>query len=424
VNPLPTVSVNNPVVCKDNTTTLTATPSVGPSPYSYIWNTNPTQTTQSITVSTAGTYSVTVTDGNGCVAIGTGIVTTYDCKVFCTYTQGYYGNVGGKSCNGIGPDGNAAGVLYSSTTDRMKKAFGVTKENTIPTITSVTFGVGNKSFTLSFLDVSSNTPKIYTLLPGGGTPSALNINNEGSWTSSMYGTGKKSTTSPLDSRGKIRNNLLAQTIVLWFNIQTSPGLGDWIMPASFKTVKPACGTTAIDGLTPDTYHVPSGLSGLTIKQLLDQANNALGGSTTVPSLSNIHTTVDMINRAFDECRYLISSEAPSAPILTSRLSTINPIEVVNANPSNSVNNKAQLTTFPNPYTDKITFRITAKESGKASLVLYNMVGQKIANVFEGNMQANSTHTIEYTVPFAQRKNLVYVFRQNNYSNTGKMISGK
>jgi hypothetical protein len=53
-----------------------------------------------------------------------------------------------------------------------------------------------------------------------------------------------------------------------------------------------------------------------------------------------------------------------------------------------------------------------------------MLGQKVTNLFEGNMQANSTQTIRYNVPFAQRKNLVYVFRQNETINTGKLVSGK
>ena len=420
INALPTVSVNSPVVCKDNTTLLTANASGGSSSYNYTWNTNPVQTTKAITVSTAGTYSVTVTDGNGCVAIGTGTVTTYDCKVFCTYTQGYYGNVGGKSCNGIGPDGNAAGVLYSSTTERMIRAFenyfNTNISNNLTATSTITFGSSSttRKFDLTYIDITSG--KIYTLLPGGGTPAAL---NEGPWNSGIFGNGKKSTTSPLDSRGKIRNNLLSQTIVLWFNIQTSPGLGDWIMPASFKTVKPACGTTAIDGLTPDTYNVPSGLAGLTINQLLEQANKALGAQTALTSLSNIHTTVDMINRAFDECRYLVSSEAA-----LTRVPILNPVEVVNANSPINVNSNVQLVTFPNPYIDQVTFNVTVKNAGKGSLVIYNMLGQKVTNLFEGNMQANSTQTIRYNVPFAQRKNLVYVFRQNDTISTGKLVSGK
>ena len=70
VNPLPTPSVNNTSVCTGNTATLTATGGV-----SYQWNT--LATTPSITTNTAGTYTVTATDVNGCSATASGTVTLY-----------------------------------------------------------------------------------------------------------------------------------------------------------------------------------------------------------------------------------------------------------------------------------------------------------------------------------------------------------
>lgn len=44
----------------------TVTVSVGTAPYDYEWNTNPVQTTQTATDLAAGTYTVTITDFNGC----------------------------------------------------------------------------------------------------------------------------------------------------------------------------------------------------------------------------------------------------------------------------------------------------------------------------------------------------------------------
>jgi gliding motility-associated-like protein len=68
VNPLPTPGVNNPAVCTGNNATLTATGGV-----SYQWSTG--DLTQSITTATAGTYTVTATDANGCSATASGTVT-------------------------------------------------------------------------------------------------------------------------------------------------------------------------------------------------------------------------------------------------------------------------------------------------------------------------------------------------------------
>src|SRR5206468_2477797 len=46
--------------------TIQAMPSGGTAPYTYSWNTSPVKTTQSISVTAAGTYTVTVTDAKGC----------------------------------------------------------------------------------------------------------------------------------------------------------------------------------------------------------------------------------------------------------------------------------------------------------------------------------------------------------------------
>ncbi|WP_276500175.1 LamG-like jellyroll fold domain-containing protein [Terrimonas pollutisoli] len=48
--------------------TITALPAGGSSPYTYSWNTSPVSTTQAISVTAAGTYTVTVTDAKGCEA--------------------------------------------------------------------------------------------------------------------------------------------------------------------------------------------------------------------------------------------------------------------------------------------------------------------------------------------------------------------
>ncbi len=73
VNQNPTVTVNNAAVCEGSSGTLTATATGGTGPFTYLWNNN--ATTASISVGTAGTYSVTVTDANGCTGQGSGTLT-------------------------------------------------------------------------------------------------------------------------------------------------------------------------------------------------------------------------------------------------------------------------------------------------------------------------------------------------------------
>ena len=66
-------SVTNVSFAGGNDGAINITPSGGVTPYLYYWNTNPTQTTQSINNLIAGTYTVWVVDANGC--IGTVLIT-------------------------------------------------------------------------------------------------------------------------------------------------------------------------------------------------------------------------------------------------------------------------------------------------------------------------------------------------------------
>src|SRR5258708_7148268 len=68
------VSVKSAKACSSTLpTTLTATPSGGTGASTFAWSTG--ATTSTISVSTFGTYSVTVTDTKGCTGSGSGVLT-------------------------------------------------------------------------------------------------------------------------------------------------------------------------------------------------------------------------------------------------------------------------------------------------------------------------------------------------------------
>jgi hypothetical protein len=72
----PTVAIGGPhtLTCAVPSLTLTATASGGTSPYTYLWAPGNT-TSQSITVTAAGTYTVRATGANGCYATASAVVT-------------------------------------------------------------------------------------------------------------------------------------------------------------------------------------------------------------------------------------------------------------------------------------------------------------------------------------------------------------
>jgi hypothetical protein len=63
-------------------------------------------------------------------------------------------------------------------------------------------------------------------------------------------------------------------------------------------------------------------------------------------------------------------------------------------------------------------------SGRASLDLYNMMGQKVQTVFAGFIEAGKARNVEYNVPASQRHNLTYVFTVGEQKVSGKLIGLK
>ena len=81
VNPLPVCNITGDAkICIGASTTLCAPPGLA----SYLWSTG--ATTSCITVSTAGTYSVKITNANGCFSICNKTVTLYEAPVASTIT--------------------------------------------------------------------------------------------------------------------------------------------------------------------------------------------------------------------------------------------------------------------------------------------------------------------------------------------------
>jgi hypothetical protein len=76
---------------------------------------------------------------------------------------------------------------------------------------------------------------------------------------------------------------------------------------------------------------------------------------------------------------------------------------------------------PNPFNDRIRFSLQSSVSGRGSLELYNMLGQKVKVLYQGFIQKGQVQTIEYNVPASQRSNLIYLFRVGDQKVTGKLI---
>lgn len=77
--------------------------------------------------------------------------------------------------------------------------------------------------------------------------------------------------------------------------------------------------------------------------------------------------------------------------------------------------------YPNPYNDKVRFVIQSTVSGKGSLEVYNMLGQKIKTLYTGSIEAGVDMPLEYNVSKADRANLIYILRVGKEKVTGKLL---
>jgi hypothetical protein len=85
-------------------------------------------------------------------------------------------------------------------------------------------------------------------------------------------------------------------------------------------------------------------------------------------------------------------------------------------------NALQVSTYPNPFDDQIRFDIQSPVTGQGSLELYNLLGQKMSTIYQGQVQAGHSKVVEYKVPLAQRTNLIYIMRVNGMRVTGKLLN--
>jgi hypothetical protein len=132
-----------------------------------------------------------------------------------------------------------------------------------------------------------------------------------------------------------------------------------------------------------------------------------GPAAGAPSYSDVNNAVDAINKGFDKCR------TASIPILLTRLAP-------RADALTDVT-RLSVNAYPNPFNDVVKFTISSKTSGHAQLDIFNILGQKVSTAYTGYIQANRSTVIDYRVPAAFQKNLIYILRLGGEQVTGKLI---
>jgi len=383
-----------------------------------------------------GSYTVkyTYTNAQGCSSSSSISIDVVSCnEQICTYTQGYFGNPGGLSC-----DGTNGGF---TTTQLINKSLGNWPGSYIRIGVSQTMPTNIQNY----VQIDDNdAADIIEVLPGGGPAKEVTgANNISSLPSSML------------QNGRIHNVLLAQTIALGLNIGiTSPSdLGSFVLKAgTLYTADPlgGCGSnvpkTRVCTYDPVT-HLLIGVQNeytsrsfsqalidaiqaagypKTVGGLFSLANDAIGnkdgvvGSERGVSLSEIGGAAGSINEVFDECKIAVGWDLGPCPASNS---IAPPRITVTASAEAATIGKLKVTTFPNPYRDQVRFVVESPIAGQAILDVYNLAGQKVQTLFKGYLDANETRTFDYR-PNVANGMLIYTLRVGNQQVTGKLVGLK
>ncbi|MGE5520766.1 MAG: beta strand repeat-containing protein, partial [Candidatus Dadabacteria bacterium] len=154
----------------------------------------------------------------------------------------------------------------------------------------------------------------------------------------------------------------------------------------------------------NTYAFPG-----TFTQTYNTILATLGGAgTTSYTCSTLNSALDMANNNEynNACSNLGDPGATRGIRIMNEVTNVQHLNVIAA---------------PNPFTSKVRFIITSPQSGHAQLDVLNILGQRIATVFDGNIQANNSYEVQYNVPSSAPQNMMYILRMGNQQVTGKLL---
>jgi hypothetical protein len=393
------------------------------------------QQTVKVNAGAVGSYtlSLKVTNSNGCEANCSIQVTVKGCVPICTYTQGYYGNAGGLSCFDNPPLNTTQGALKMA----IAKADPLYGGTNMATFGRFDRGQYWRIYTIDIDDPAKATKdeNIFKMLPGGGKSQAI---RPGSPVAYRFGPLYEQSYPyvPLSTKkatlGKIQNTLLAQTMTLYFSIQnSSPLAGTELIGASVITQKVDCGTKIAQG-DPASHSIGAAVVNFlnggngysnTVLGLYKLANDYLGG-ITVPGLSAdaVAGAVGAINEAFDECRIITGWNGVVEQPTITRTTTSPAPAVATTKETGMVEVKGvQVSTFPNPFVNKVRFVIKSEIAGPTQIQIVDMQGRLIQNAYKGYINAGREQNIEVNINTVTPQTMIYKVTIGDKTTTGKLM---
>jgi len=472
INANPSVTVNSPSRCSNGpAATITATPNPAGT-YTYAWTvpagaSNPGNVA-SFSATVAGTYSVTVTNGANCSGSGSGTLTVNSaptitspgigaiCVGISSASLTYSGVTGGANQYRIdwNSGAEAAGLVDVALTSLPASPISITGTGSLAAGTySGTIYVKNSTTSCeSAGDAVSLTVNANPTASAGTAPAAQCRDAVNGNTFSLNGSGTNGTASwAVQSNPNGLTVQITNGTTFTPSVKVSGGFGTVTLRLTVTSnATPSCGSATSDvTITVDqnpagpavTYNAPAcdeATFSVTINSvvagtsysIVDKNGNPIPGVS--PASPHVASAADAANgfsfsnipagSGFQVTATVgnCTSNATTCGV-ASLARTSQRVQRIDA----SIESQAtSVIAAPNPFNDRIRFSLKSTVSGQGSLELYNMLGQKVKTVFQGQVEKGKVQTIEYSVPGSQRQNLIYVFRVGDQKASGKLIGLK
>ncbi|WP_226065731.1 T9SS type A sorting domain-containing protein [Kaistella polysaccharea] len=371
------------ILCNGGNSTASVTITGGTAPYTYAWSNDGTGETS---VYVAGSYSVTITDDNGCTATANGTIIQPDLltlklstpalvcgngttNVSVTVQGGtpeykYLWSDGSTGSSAMLPSGKFT-VTVTDKNGCIATASGEVKTFDCGKFTTVTQGgwgakaagknwgtFRNQYFAGAFpsgltVGAGSSFLKLTTakavedFLPSGSTPRALNPG------------------TLVDPGGTYSNVLAGQVVALTLNVR----FDEYV--ASFSPSSTLLG---------DMIVVSGTFKDWTVYQVLAEANKVLGGLPSMYSPSEMNSIVDAINNNYDGGKIdngLLTCPCPgAAKTITAVAAIANPIVPEVA---------SQVTLYPNPSNGEFNLKFDADRDSPVLVQVYDLTGKLIGD---------------------------------------------
>lgn len=88
---------------------------------------------------------------------------------------------------------------------------------------------------------------------------------------------------------------------------------------------------------------------------------------------------------------------------------------------NANENELSFNVYPNPFSNKLNIEFTLPEDSRAKLEIFNLAGQRIATLFEGDVKAGEQQMVEFNPATSCDCMFIYRLQTEQGSYYGKAV---